>query len=109
MQFLKIDRQEEEFQNVNIRPGGDFVFTKIIQVIHPLIHRKLLQDTHRHINIHTYIHTYIYVCIVKPDYKQYIDVVIHQYILARARFAHRVKHVRGGPNGFWSPRISSVH
>ena len=27
----------------------------------------------------------------------------------RARFAHRVKHVRGGPRGFWSPRISSVH
>ena len=52
---------------------------------------------------------YIYVCIVNPDIKQYIYVFIHQYILARARFPHRVKHVRGGPRGFCSPRISSVH
>ena len=50
----------------------------------------------------------MYVCMYVLMY-DYIDVVIHQYILARARFAHRVKHVRGGPRGFWSPRISSVH
>ena len=73
-----------------------YIQTYIIYVhtyIHTYTHNTYI---HTHTHTHTYIHTYI-------------DVVIHQYILARARFAHRVKHVRGGPRGFWSPRISSVH
>ena len=59
---------------------------------------KYIKYIHIHTHTHTYTHTYTY-----------IHTFIHLSILARARFAHRVKHVRGGPRGFWSPRISSVH
>ena len=38
-------------------------------------------DTHTHTHTHTHIYTH------------HIDIVIHLYVLASARFAHRVDHV----------------
>ena len=72
----------------------------VTPVVDHWLEREIASWVHPMKDISTSMHAYIHT---------YIDVVIHQYILARARFPHRVKHVRGGPRGFGSPRISSVH
>ena len=50
--------------------------------------------------MHAYIH--------KSIRKVYIDVVIHQYILASARYAHRVKQVSSHHIGLLNIRFRDV-